>query len=169
MWRFLIQKENNVRKVTFQEKEHILQERKYLVQYMNFNERIMRSYAPLPFFMTYQEQNSQEQEASGVRDFEYLQQTYPAAVRKYQRKIDEILDKLDYKGSMIYDEYPDKLSVIGLADSILKILMQDPELENETEENPEIIKTMNDMVRVLLCNEIYKRRHCGKKGNIFKI
>ena len=139
------------------------------MKYMNFNERITSSYAPLPFYMTYQGIRGWEQEASDVRDLEYLQQTYPDTARKYMQKIDEILDKLDYEGSMIYDEYPDRLSVIGLADAILNVIKKDETIENEAEENPQNLKNIENMIRVLLCDAIYKRRHCGKKGKIFRV
>lgn len=136
---------------------------------MDFNERIMRSYAPLPFFMTYREIGGSEPDASQVRDLEYLQQTYPKSVKRYQEKIEEILDKLDYEGSMIYDEYPDRLSIIGLADSVLNMVRRDADIENEAEENPQMLKNLEEIIRVLLCSEIFKRRHCGKRGKIFRL
>lgn len=108
---------------------------------------------PLPFYMTYPGYFGPGQEALLIRDLEYLQQMYPADVRKYQRRIAEILDKTDYEGSMIYDEYPDKCSLRALAGSMFKIF------ENE-EENP----PSEEMIQILLLNEIYKRRHGGRRG-----
>ena len=91
-----------------------------------------------------------------LRDLEYLQQLYPGDVKRYQRRVAEILDKADYEGSMIYDEYPDKFSLQHLARTICGIL------ESEEEHPPG-----EDMVQVLLFNEIYKRRHGGQRANIF--
>ena len=87
-------------------------------------------------------------------DLEYLQQTYPGEVRRCQRRIAEILDKYDYEGSMIYDEYPDRLSLFRIADTISTILEQEAE------------KVSKDLIHVLVCNEIYKRRHGGRRGMI---
>ena len=87
-----------------------------------------------------------------LRDLEYLQQMYPADVKRCQRRIAEVLDKADYEGSMIYDEYPDKCSLRALASSIFTVM------KNE-EENP----PSEDMIQVLLFNEIYKRRHGGRR------
>ena len=52
---------------------------------------------------------------------------YPGEVRRCQRRIAEILDKYDYEGSMIYDEYPDRLSLFRIADTISTILEQEAE------------------------------------------
>lgn len=111
---------------------------------------------PLPFYMAYPDYYSRNGEAKLLQDLEYLQQLYPGDIRRYQRRIAEILDRTDYEGSMIYDEYPDKSSLMALAKSMLKIL------ENEEEKCPD-----EEMVQVLLFNEIYKRRHGGRRGNFY--
>ena len=108
---------------------------------------------PLPFYMTYPGYFGPGQEALLIQDLEYLQQMYPADVRRYQRRIAEILDKTDYEGSMIYDEYPDKSSLRALAGSMAKIF-------GNEEENP----PSGEMIQILLLNEVYKRRHGGRRG-----
>lgn len=110
---------------------------------------------PLPFYMTYPDYYGPGREAQLLRDLEYLQQLYPCDVKRYQRRIAEILDKTDYEGSMIYDEYPDRCSLQALAGAIRKIL------EKEEETAPG-----EDMIQVLLFNEVYKRRHGGRRGKI---
>ena len=61
---------------------------------------------PLPFYMTYPGYFGPAQEAMLLKDLEYLQQMYPKDVKHCQNRIAEVLDKADYEGSMIYDEYP---------------------------------------------------------------
>ncbi len=129
---------------------------------MDFNRRLIH---PLPFYMTYSGYLSPAQESAALQDLEYLQQAYPHDVKRYQCKIAEMLDKLDYEGSMIYDEYPDRCSIQRLADSMVQVLRQ--EETEDCEEDPERWSRTADMVQVLLCNEIYKRRHGGKRGGIF--
>ena len=109
---------------------------------------------PLPFYMTYPDYRGAENEARLLQDLEYLQQMYPGDVRRYQKRIAEILDKTDYEGSMIYDEYPDRYSLQALAKSMRKVL------ENEEQNAP-----AEDMIQVLLFNEVYKRRHGGRRGS----
>ena len=113
---------------------------------------------PLPFYMTYPEYRGREKEEMLLRDLEYLQQMYPNEIRRYQRRIAEILDRTDYEGSMIYDEYPDRYSVQALARSMVKVL------ENEEEQAPG-----EELIQVLLCDEIYKRRHGGRRGKFYSL
>lgn len=129
---------------------------------MDFNHRI------LPYYMTYPGPYGTRQEDTVIRDMEYLQQMYPAEVKKYQRRIAEILDKLDYEGSMIYDEYPDRCCLEHLAKSILGILQKEEEADGpQCPTSPEKWDCIKDMVLVLLYNEVYKRRHGGRRGMIF--
>lgn len=111
---------------------------------------------PLPFYMTYPGYYGPGQEEMMLRDMEYLQQMYPEAVNRYRKRISEVLDRADYEGSMIYDEYPDRYSLRALTGSIYKILQRE-------EEKP----PAEELIQVLLFNEIYKRRHGGRRGIIF--
>lgn len=110
---------------------------------------------PLPFYMAYPGCLDPAREEMVLQDMEYLQQMYPADVKRYQRRIAQILDKTDYEGSMIYDEYPDRCCLQHLADSICRVL------RNEEEHPP-----TQDMVAVLLLDEIYKRRHGGDRKSV---
>lgn len=128
---------------------------------MDFNRRI------LPYYMTYQGPYGTRQEDTVIRDMEYLQQMYPGEVRKYQRRIAEILDKLDYEGSMIYDEYPDRCCLLHLVKSIVQVLQREnQEMNSDNLIPPEKWIWVEDLVQVLLSNEIYMRRHGGKRGFI---
>lgn len=128
---------------------------------MDFNKRLLH---PLPFYMTYSGYLSSAQESAALQDLEYLQQTYPHDVKRYQSKIAEILDKLDYEGSMIYDEYPDCYSLQRLADSVVQILRQEEYGGEPREDNSEKWTWITGIVQVLLCNEVYKRRHGGRRS-----
>lgn len=135
---------------------------------MDWNPRLLHSYPgniPLPFFMAHPGYLPAEQEKALLQDFEYFQQTYPLEVKRYMQKVAEILDKFDYEGSMIYDEYPDRYSMQRLAGTIVQIL------KSEEQDFPEEKRTsadkwiwLQDMIQVLLCNEICKRRHGGRRG-----
>lgn len=137
---------------------------------MDWKPRVIRSYpgnVPLPFFMTYQGYLGAEQEKTVLQDLEYLQSAYPNEVKRYQRKIAEILDKFDYEGSMIYDEYPDCYGLRRMAGTIIQILQKEEQEYPEEERTPtEKWSWLEDMMLVLLCHEIYKRRHGGQRGFI---
>lgn len=128
---------------------------------MDFRHRV------LPFYMTYPGQYGLQSDREVLRDLEYLQQCYPGEVKRYQSRISQILDKMDYEGSMIYDEYPDRYSLERLARSILTVLRrEESEREPGREEPEEKWEWAYGLVVVLLHDEVYKRRHGGRRGFI---
>lgn len=135
---------------------------------MDFKPGMIQSFpgnVPLPFYMTYPGYLRPDQESAILKDLEYLQQTYPGEVKNYQRRIAEMLDKLDYEGSMIYDEYPDRYGIMRLTRAMLDVLKREEDkMQPDTPAAPEKWEWMEDMIQVLLCNEIYKRRHGGRRG-----
>ncbi len=120
---------------------------------MDFNRRI------LPFYMTYP--GMEGREGNPLKDLEYFGQMYPERVKRYQGRVMEMLDRMDYEGSMIYDEYPDRFSLERLSMSMVDILRK------EANENMEPIpedEHFEALIYVLLCNEVYKRRHGKRKS-----
>ncbi len=113
----------------------------------------MRQTRILPFYMTYPMPLFYQEQDTVTRDLEYLQEMYPVEAKKYQKVIAGILDRLDYEGSIIYDEYPDKWQIYRLTQITID------KLKESGEEEPAA-----DLVQVLLCYEIYKRRHITENG-----
>lgn len=138
---------------------------------MDLNYQFVRTFpgqVPLPYYMDYPGYLGGKREEELVQDMEYLQQMYPARVKRYKGKIAEILDKMDYEGSMIYDEYPDYTCIRSVSDSIVRILKNEDANLSEEEQIPTgQWNWISDMIQVLLCDEIYKRRHGGRRGKIF--
>ncbi len=119
----------------------------------------------LPFYMTYPLPMYYQEEDSIIRDLEYLQQMYPSEAKRYQKIIAGILDKLDYEGSMIYDEYPDKLQLYKLSNDILERIRREEEKEHPDQDvTPEKWEWLGDLIQILLFYEIYKRRHNSRRG-----
>lgn len=135
---------------------------------MDWNPRAFRSYSgniPLPYFMAYPGYSETEQERRVLQDLEYLQQAYPNEVKRYQSKVAEILDKFDYEGSMIYDEYPDRYTLQRLAGTVITMLKRDDmQLPEEKRVPQEKWVWLEDMILVLLLYEVYKRRQGGQRG-----
>ena len=125
----------------------------------------------MPFYMTYPLPMYYEDENSIIRDLEYLQQMYPAQAKRYQKVISNILDKLDYEGSMIYDEFPDRWHLYKLSTDILDRIRREEEKDKESdsenggsEASLEKWKWTGDLIQILLFYEIYKRRHNTRRG-----
>lgn len=130
---------------------------------MDFNQGIPSAFGkgnPLPFFMSYPGYQGWGQERKALKDFEYLQQVYPLKVKGYQRRVQEILDKLDYDGAFVYDEYPDKYQLERLAKTVADILHKEDNSEEKATETPE---ELINMAQILVCNDIFKRRHNGRR------
>lgn len=132
---------------------------------MDFERRI------LPFYMTYPAAGFGnaalygQQDADVLRDLEYFRQMYPAEVRRYQNRIAEILDKMDYEGSVIYDEYPDRYTLERLAGNIADVLRREERQQNpQQEDSDENRKVKEFLIFVLLVDEVYKRRRGGRRG-----
>ncbi len=125
----------------------------------------------MPFYMTYPLPMYYEDENTIIRDLEYLQQMYPAQAKRYQKVISNILDKLDYEGSMIYDEFPDRWQLYKLSTDILDRIRREEETDKESdsenggsEASLEKWKWTGDLIQILLFYEIYKRRHNTRRG-----
>lgn len=114
----------------------------------------------LPFYMAYPLPLYYQQEDSVTRDLEYLQQMYPAEAKRYQKVIAETLDTIDYEGSMIYDEYPDKWQIYRLTQLIVDKIRKNDE-EQCTDGDWERV---TGFVQVLLFYEIYRKRHSNRNG-----
>ncbi len=117
----------------------------------------------LPFYMTYPIKYPYKQENKAARDIEYLRELYPQEAKKLLGRIAEILDRLDYEESMIYDEYPDRFQLYRLAESMVKILKEEAK-EKEEAHTPEKWEWISDMVQILLFDEIFNRRHGKRKS-----
>ncbi len=127
----------------------------------------------IPFYLAYPNYPMYFDEYRRVQDLEYLQEMYPSTVKVYQKKINQVLDRIDYKGSMIYDEYPDRISLYKLASDITQMILSENKqnnIEDGVPLNPMDSEEMDAdhvgvIVQILLYYEIYKRRY--KSGDTF--
>ncbi|MCM1537179.1 MAG: hypothetical protein NC254_02130 [bacterium] len=92
-------------------------------------------------------------------DLQYLQEMFPELARRYAAKIASAVDRLDYKGSMIYDEYPDRLRLQRLAHDLTQMIEKEEAAGNENQTMPADSRYREELVYVLLIYEIAKRRH----------
>ena len=79
----------------------------------------------LPFYMTYPMPLIWEEEDTVMRDLEYLQELYPRQAKKYRKRIEELLERFDSEGSVLYDEYPDRMTLYKMAQDIYAVLEQE--------------------------------------------
>ena len=92
----------------------------------------MDYYRAFPPYMGYQGYGQWAQpgmipEDRMLEDMEYLQQMYPTYARKYQSTINSFVDKMDYDGSFIYDQYPDKMSIGRMVTGVMAVIRANEE------------------------------------------
>jgi len=105
---------------------------------------------PLPFFMTepniwLKERNSGDK----YDERDYMRQLYPKQAKQYLAVIYRILDRMDYRDSWLYDEYPDQSALLRLGDLIMAHLPEEKHLSRENQKN---------LLLILLYDEILRRR-----------
>ena len=89
-------------------------------------------------------------------------------VKYYQKKVREEVDRYDYQGSILYDEYPDRLTLYRMAVEITEKIkaarMQEDGDREYNDKNKDTFSWGNyscellELVQVLLYQEIYKRK-----------
>lgn len=61
-----------------------------------------------PFYMTYPMQNLYLAEMEYEKDMERMKELYPKEINELQQMVERRADQMEYEGSRIYDENPDK-------------------------------------------------------------
>lgn len=67
-----------------------------------------------------------------MRDFEYFKSLYPQEAKRLQLFVEAVVDEVDYEGSPIYDEYPDRLFVEQLTSQADKRAREEGDIRTGT-------------------------------------
>lgn len=95
------------------------------------------------------------------RDIDYIKEMYPLTFARIQEFVEEESDRQEFAGSLMFDEYPDKLGVMRIVNRIFdRVKLEESAC---TEEDTNCIKYpddnwLKDIIMVLLLNEMYRRR-----------
>lgn len=117
----------------------------------------MRRDIILPFYMAYPFPYGFEEQTRRMQDLEYMQQLYPQQAKNILRKVIYHVDPIDYKGSFIYDEYPDQLQLYRVVASIFAEMKKEAMDMDETWSS-EREMWLQDMIKLVLYQEVFKRR-----------
>lgn len=91
------------------------------------------------------------------KDYDYMHRIMPAAAFPLLELLEDVCDRLEYEGSFLYDECPDKTTLLKLTDHIFEKL--------STGEKPDF----KDFIHALLCDEIlYRRLRYYRKKKMFE-
>ena len=128
----------------------------------------------IPFYMAYPMQDVYLSEIEDERDRERLKEMYPKEAKRIQRVVEEECDKMEYDGSLMFDEYPDRVMVQKLCDDIYNKVYDNTTAEVETEQYrdrrpgggfpppppppPRRDRGGRDLIEILLFDEMFRRR-----------
>lgn len=97
------------------------------------------------------------------KDINYFKQMYPYTAKQILKEIDNECDQLEYDGSIMFDEYPDKVAIDRIVDRIyekVKDIEESPRVEiNSFYGSPRRRENLlRDIVSIILLNELINRR-----------
>ena len=105
-----------------------------------------------PFYAAYTNNLLYDHERQQENEFLLMKSYYPEMSRKIQEKVEEECEFLDYDGSRLYDEYPDRLMLRQMCSNIRRDV--EPEISTQV-----IADTfLDELIQVLLYQEISRRR-----------
>lgn len=105
-----------------------------------------------PFHAAYSNPFMYEGERMQEEEFKLMKSYYPQTVQRIQERVEEECDLLDYEGSRLYDEYPDKYMLYHLSSRIKESIQ--PELSSEAVRE----SFLDELLQVMLYQEISRRR-----------
>ena len=88
----------------------------------------------MPFYMSYPMQNLYLTEMEYEKDMDRMKELYPKEVGRIVECVEDECDRMEYEGSLMFDEYPDRLMIEMVVDRIQKkVTGEDGELSSFTE------------------------------------
>ena len=109
---------------------------------------------PMPFYMAYPVPYLFDQEKEQDRDLQVMKSFYSEKAMQIQELVEQECNRMEYDGSMMFDDYPDKWMMRQLCRKIEEKLPEDGS-EMEAMHRRE---GLQDLIGVLLYNEMYRRR-----------
>ena len=109
----------------------------------------------VPFYLTYPMTNVYQTEKEYERDMERMKELYPKRMKELLAYVEEECDKMEYEGSMMYDEYPDKVMLYRTAGIIYDKAAGVQQAERGRKGRD---RDLMDVIQVLLYDEMYRRR-----------
>lgn len=105
-----------------------------------------------PFYTGFGDPLMYSGERMQEKEFQLMKSYYPETARKIQEKVEEECQLMDYEGSRLYDEYPDKWMLYHTCSRIRQKL----EPEMTAQEIPG--RFLDELIQVLLYQEMSRRR-----------
>ncbi|GHT84061.1 hypothetical protein FACS18947_0970 [Bacteroidia bacterium] len=93
-------------------------------------EKLVYNKQPMPFYMAYPMPQMMHMEQEQERETQLMKTYYPQVAARIQECVERECDQMEYEGSRMYDEYPDKQMIEQLCEKIEQKLQRMPEAGN---------------------------------------
>lgn len=116
-----------------------------------------------PYHQEYPVYDFSRQNSLLRHDIEYLNTLYPNEINELKQLVVSECDRMDYDGSMMYDECPDKVMFSKKCGEICAMADCSCKYAKKCKDN----NFLKDLISVMLADEMYKRRkehHHGTPG-----
>lgn len=131
-----------------------------------------KGYAPVSYYRAFSYPEVFMDEQENEKDMRRLSQMYPDVAKSIVEYVEDECDKMEYEGSIMFDEMPDKVMFQRLCDSIYNKLKDSFENVREIEDKDELFAMnkqtrrrypprknwLGDMIQVIMLQEMYRRR-----------
>ena len=120
---------------------------------MNYRDRI-------PFYMTYPIQNMYLTEMEYEKDMERMKELYPKEVKVLQEMIEKRCDEMEFEGSRIYDENPDRYMLEEEARRLYDRFIREGMGDDMRMQQNRYYEDhwLRSLIGILFHDEIYRRR-----------
>ena len=131
----------------------------------------------LPYYMAYPMPLQYDDERIEHYDFEYMKSMYPQTAKKVLPYVEDECDRMEYEGSMMYDEYPDQLQLRLMCRRVYDRMMREEKEELEMADEEDVEQQylqmgrqqngrnrrdrdqhLREIIEILLFQELFKRR-----------
>lgn len=105
-----------------------------------------------PFYVAHANPFLYEGEKIQEKEHELMKSYYPMVSRLVQEQVEEVCEAMDYEGSRMYDEYPDKFMLYHTCQKIRE------NVENDVQAQGMPGTFLDELIQVLLYQEMSRRR-----------
>ncbi|MDO4343965.1 MAG: hypothetical protein Q4C50_04085 [Eubacteriales bacterium] len=127
-----------------------------------------------PWFLPNME-TRQASEEENERDWEKLKEMYPEMAKIVLAEVENVCDSMEYEGSMMFDDTPDKVRVQKMAEDIYeRVKERYPKQETEEQDDMYVMNRepgrrpprqdwLGDFIQVMIYQEMFHRR-CRRRN-----
>ena len=110
--------------------------------------------------MTYPMQNMYLTEMEYEKDMERMKSLYPQEVQQLQQMVERRCDEMEYEGSRMYDEHPDRYMLERETQRLMEEFLEANETENLSAQHfgRKSNGWLYSLISILFHDEIYRRR-----------